>query len=117
MLIPKKEALIVTYHDSSRLARDLEEHQPARDILAAMGCEIHEMFQNRRLARDCGSALMARYLPGLVKKIAAGRWDDVRRTDAKTLVAACPQSTEILAAAMPIGYAYQDLFVLLNKRC
>ena len=116
-LKPKKETLAVTYHDGSRLARDLEEHQPARDILAAMGCEIHEMFQNRRLARDCGSALMARYLPNLVRKIAAGRWEDVKRTGVKTLVAACPQSTEILAAGVPDGYEYRDLFVMLNDRC
>jgi Fe-S oxidoreductase len=116
-LKPKKVALAVTYHDGSRLARDLEEHQPARDILTAMGCEICEMFQNRRLARDCGSALMALYLPELVRKIAAGRWEDVKRTGVKTLVAACPQSTEILAAATPDGYEYRDLFILLNERC
>ncbi|MDD3214640.1 MAG: (Fe-S)-binding protein, partial [Eubacteriales bacterium] len=84
-LTPKKETLVVTYHDGSRLARDLDEHQPARDILAAMGCELREMFQNRRLSRDCGSALMGRYLPELAKQIAAGRWEDAKRTGAKTL--------------------------------
>lgn len=35
-LAPKKEAMVVSYHDGSRLARDLDEHQPARDILTAM---------------------------------------------------------------------------------
>ena len=116
-LVPAKERLVVTYHDGSRLARDLREHQPARDILAAMGCEICEMFQNRRLAKDCGSALMNRYLPNLVSKIAVGRWNDVVRTDAKMLVAACPQSTEVLRSAVPDGYQYTDLFELLNQRC
>lgn len=115
-LTPRREPLTVTYHDGSRLARDLDEHQPARDLLAAMGCEVVEMFQNRRLARCCGSALMGRYLPALRARVAAGRWEDVQRTAAKTLVAACPQSTEALAATVPEGYAYQDLFVLLDHR-
>lgn len=116
-LTPKREKLIVTYHDGSRLARDLEEHQPARDILVSMGCEVHEMFQNRRLARDCGSALFGRCFPELTKKIAAGRWENAKRTDSKVLVAACPQSTEALGGAVPEQYRYIDLFELLDKRC
>ncbi len=116
-LKPKQEKLIVTYHDGSRLARDLEEHQPPRVILAAMGCEVHEMFQNRNLSRACGSALFGRYLPELSKKIAAGRWATAMRTDAKILVAACPQSTEALSAVVPEGYRYIDLFELLDEHC
>ena len=115
-LTPRKEALTVTYHDGSRLARDLEEHQPARDILVAMGCEVVEMFQNRRLAKCCGSALMGRYLPKVYRQVAQNRWEDATRTGAKTLVAACPQSTEALAATVPEGYAYQDLFTMLDSR-
>ena len=115
-ITPKKADLAVTYHDGSRLARDLDEHQPARDILAAMGCQIHEMFQNRRLAKCCGSAVVGRYLPELRKKVALNRWCDVQRTEAKVLVAACPQSTEALGETVPEGYTYQDLFVLLSQR-
>ena len=115
-LSPRKEQALVTYHDGSRLARDLDEHEPARRILAAMGCELHEMFQNRRLAKCCGSAVAGQALPSLRQMVARGRWEDVKRTDAKILVAACPQSTEALSEAVPEGYAYQDLFVLLNER-
>ncbi len=115
-LTPKKEALVVSYHDGSRLARDLDEHQPARDILAAMGCDVHEMWQNRRLAKCCGSAIVGQYLPRLRAEVAANRWNDCKRTDAKVLVAACPQSTEALSATVPEGYVYKDLFVLLNER-
>ena len=115
-LAPKKEAMVVSYHDGSRLARDLDEHQPARDILTAMGCDIHEMWQNRRLAKCCGSAVVGRYLPELRAKVAAGRWNDITRTDAKIMVAACPQSTEALSATVPEGYEYKDLFVMLAER-
>ena len=116
-LKPKKEASTVTYHDGSRLARDLEEHQPARDILTAMGCEIDEMFQNRNLARAAGSAIFTRCHPAIAKKIAQGRWGNTMRTKAKVLVAACPQSTEALRLAVPEGYRYADLFELLDERC
>ena len=115
-ITPKQEKLVVSYHDGSRLARDLDEHQPARDILAAMGCELHEMWQNRRLAKCCGSAVVGRYMPELREKVARNRWNDLLRTDAKILVAACPQSTEALKDTAPEGCAYKDLFVLLSER-
>jgi len=114
-LSPKSAALTLSYHDGSRLARDLDEHQPARDILAAMGCEIKEMFQHKRLAKCCGSAVAAQYMPQIAQKVAKGRWEDAARTDAKILTAACPQSTLMLKDTAPQGYEYQDLFVLLNE--
>ncbi len=115
-LSPRREALAVTYHDPSRLARDLAEHEPARDILAAMGCQVHEMFQNRKLARCCGSALMGRYWPDVRAQVARGRWSDVPRTGATTLVSACPQSAEALGQTVPEGFQFKDLFVLLSER-
>ncbi len=115
-LNPEKKAEVVSYHDGSRLARDLDEHQPARDILTAMGCEIHEMWQNRRLAKCCGSAVAGQFMPEIRAKVAANRWNDLLRTDAKILIAACPQSTEGLKAVVPEGCEYRDLFVMLNDR-
>ena len=112
---PKKDGGVITYHDGSRLARDLDEHEPARNILKAMGFEIHEMWQNRRLAKCCGSAVARQFMPDVAKRVAENRWNDVKRTDAKLLTAACPQSTEGLSAAVPEGYQYTDLFVLLKE--
>ena len=105
----------ITYHDSSRLARDLEEYEPARNLLRAMGYEICEMWQNRRLTRCCGSSAARAYMPEICEKIARLRWDDASRTEAKLLTAACPQSTEGLAAAVPEGYEYADLFELVER--
>ncbi len=115
-LSPRKASLAVSYHDGSRLARDLNEHQPARDLLASVGCELHEMFLNRRLSKCCGSAVAGQYMPRVRQGAAENRWKDMMRTSAKTLVAACPQSTEALAQTVPEGYTYKDLFVLLNER-
>ena len=107
----------ITYHDGSRLARDLGEHEEPREILRAMGYTISEMWQNRRLARCCGSALAGRYMPEIRRMTAENRWNDAKRTDAKLLCAACPQSTEALRETVPEGYRYEDLFVLWTGIC
>ena len=114
-LTPRKEGGVITYHDGSRLARDLDEHEPARNILQSMGYEIHEMWQNRRLSKCCGSSVARQFMPDISRKVAENRWNDVKRTDAAHLTAACPQSTEALGATVPDGYRYTDLFVLLNQ--
>lgn len=111
----RQEEDTVTYHDGSRLARDLDEHQPARDLLAAMGFTIQEMFLNRRLAKCCGTAIFGEYAPELARLTAKGRWEDARRTGAKTLVSACPQSYLALSRAVPDGYALEDIFILLDR--
>ena len=80
-----------------------------------MGYEICEMWQNRRLTRCCGSSAARAYMPEICEKIARLRWDDASRTEAKLLTAACPQSTEGLAAAVPEGYEYADLFELVER--
>lgn len=114
-LKPRKEELLVSYHDGSRLARDLDEHQPARDLLKAMGMTIDEMFRNRRLAKCCGSSVAGQYMPKIRKGAAENRWADIMRREAKILVAACPQSTEAFIPTVPEGYIYKDLFVLLDE--
>ena len=106
---------VIAYHDASRLARDLEEYEPARNILKTMGFEVREMWQNRRLARCCGSAVARQYMPDICRMAAGNRWNDVLRTDARHLTAACPQSTEALSSAVPEGCQYSDLFVLLAE--
>ena len=115
-LAPRKVDETVSYHDAMRLARDLDEHAPAREMLTAMGAEVVEMFQHKRLAKAAGSSLMGQMQPELSAKIAAGRFSDLMRTGAKILVAADPQATEALRRAVPEGYEYRDLFVMLNER-
>lgn len=114
-LKPRREEQTVTYHDGSRLARDLGEHQPARDLIESMGMNISEMFLNRRLSYCCGTSTAAQYMPKIRYDAARRRWKDVMRTDARILVAACPQSTEAFASTVPEGYTYKDLFVLLDE--
>ena len=116
-LKPVKKSGLVSYHDSSRLARDLEIHDAARFLLESMGYTLKEMFQNRRLAKCCGSSLLNAYAPELAQLTAEGRWEDFQRTGAETLVTACPQSYELLSRKIPKGKKLADLFELLDAAC
>jgi Fe-S oxidoreductase len=109
-----KKGGVVSYHDSSRLARDLEIHDAPRFLLESMGYTLKEMFQNRRLAKCCGSSLLKAYAPELALLTAEGRWEDFLRTGAETLVTACPESYEVLSEKIPEGKNLIDLFELLD---
>lgn len=107
----------VTFHDAGALSRDLDETQPARDILDAMGLAIKEMFLNRRLSKSCGTALFAAYAPSLAAMTAKGCWDDALRTGATTLLTEAPGSLFVLSRAIPAGAKLLDLFTLLDEAC
>ena len=107
----------VTYHDDSRTARGLHEFEPARELIAAMGFELEEMFQNREMAKCCGTSLAKAYTPELVAMTAKGRWEDVKRTKAESLVVANPEVWEVMGGAVPEGLKLEDLFVLLDRAC
>jgi len=116
-LKPLKKSGTVSYHDSSRLARDLEIHDSPRFLLESMGYTIVEMFRNKRLAKCCGSSLLKAYAPELALLTAEGRWEDFLMTEAETMVTACPQSYELLSQKIPDGKKLVDLFELLNISC
>lgn len=128
-LTPKALGKVVSYHDAARLARDLGEVEPARNIIAAMGAELHEMYLNEKdnknsaanracgsavRARECGSSVMGQMKPALSVQLCEKRYSDLLRTDSRILIAADPQATEALRLSVPEGVEYHDLFVLLN---
>lgn len=116
-LIPKKMTGEVTYHDDSRLARDLDEHEPVRSIIKAMGLNLQEMFLNRRMAKCCGSELFRLYAPELAAMTAEGRWKDVARTTANSLVAVSPQVMNVMGAKRPSDKQLIDLYAFLDQMC
>jgi len=107
----------VTYHDSDRLARDLDETEPARTLFSAMGISVKEMFLNKQTTRSCGDAALKVHSPKIAALTAEGRWEDVERCGAKILVTACPACYTILGENVPKGYQLKDLFVLLAESC
>ena len=129
-IVPKKINEIVSYHDAARLARDMGELEPARNIIAAMGADLHEMYLNEKdnknpdnkacgsfvRARECGSSLMGQMKPELSVMLCEKRYTDLLSTDSRILIAADPQATEALRLSIPEGVEYRDLFVMLNER-
>ena len=129
-LAPEKKAEVVSYHDAARLSRDLAELDPAREIIAAMGADLHEMYLNEKdnknpankacgsfvRAKECGSSLMGQMKPELAKLLCENRYVDLLRGDARIMIAADPQATEALRLSVPESCEYRDLFVMLAER-
>lgn len=103
----------VAYHDPCRLARDLEETEPARKLLGALGCRIMEMAQSRKLTKCCGGEVISVHSPDLAAKMADSRMRDAERVGAEILVCACPGCTANMSAAA--GLPVKDIFVLLDE--
>lgn len=108
---------VAAYHDDDRSARTFHEFTPARELAKAAGYELVEMFNKERLAKSCGTTLANAYMPEIVKKISAGRWDDLLRTDAEIMITANPQSYQCLSLEIPQGRQLADIFEVLDSIC
>jgi Fe-S oxidoreductase len=107
----------VTYHDSERLSRDLEETEEPRLLVDAIAEPWKEIFLNRRNTRCCGNDVVNAYSPEIVKKTAQLRMDDALRTGAKLLITASPSDKGILSRAEGKGMHVEDILVLLDSCC
>jgi Fe-S oxidoreductase len=116
-LKPSKISKVVTFHDAGALSRDLDETQPARNILTAMGITIKEMFLNRDLAKSSGGALFPLYAPELAAMLVKACWSDAKETKVKTLVTEAPGSYTALSDCIPEEMQLDDLFTLLASTC
>lgn len=113
----EKQNIAATFHDPCRLSRDLEETEPARAILAAMGIELQEMFLNRGLTKCCGGAVLKEIYPKLAGDMTKARWDEAKTTGANLLITACPCCAVNFSAYTPENMETTDIFVLLDSAC
>ena len=117
LTVGKLDVTSATFHDPCRLARDLDETQPARDIIAAMGIELKEMFLNRKLTKCCGGVVLRESYGKLAADMAKARWAEADSTGARLLITACPACSENASAHVPENMVTADLFVLLDRAC
>ena len=104
----------MTFHDPCRLARDLEETEPARELIRAMGYELKEMIQSKKLTKCCGGLVLEAHSPKLAQLTSSGRISDADRIDVSVMLTACPGCRSVLQKGD--GKAeVKDLFVLLNE--
>lgn len=105
-----KESEKACYHDDDRMARTFKEYKSGRELSKALGYEMTEMFNHFDLAKSCGSSVVKLYMPAVAKNIAAARWDDLKRTDAKVMIVSNPESYECLSDVVPEGYRLVDVY-------
>jgi Fe-S oxidoreductase len=108
--------LKVTYHDPCRLARDLDETEPARQIIAAIGADFQEIFLNKKDTKCCGNECLASHAPQYARMTARARIEQAEATKAKTLLVSCPGCFDIFTSGRTEeSLQVKDLFVLLNE--
>lgn len=95
----KKE---LTPQDSPLLARDLEETQAVRDILAACGT-VKEMLLNGKATMLAGNLIMNTYMPDVMRLVAEKRWKDVEGVEADTVVTCAPAEYFMMKETQPKG--------------
>ena len=93
----KNSGKAYTFQDPPALARDLEETDCARAILAACG-ENREMLLNGKHTVLAGSLMMNEYMPGVMKEVAARRITNAVNMKGEIMVTACPAEYELLNA-------------------
>ncbi len=91
-----------TVQDSPIYARDLEETEPIRAILAACGT-VNEMLLNKEHTMLAGNLIMNEYIPEVIEKVAKNRWFNAANAPikAKTLVTASTSEYVMLKATKP----------------
>ena len=115
-LKPKKSEHKLSFQDPAQLARDLEETEPAREILNACG-ENCEMLLHGKDTMFGGNLLMNEYMPDTMAKVAADRWVNFEATGAQTLVCASPSEYEVLKMHKPAGKKIVTVAGLLLDAC
>ena len=116
LTVKRRQEGCVTFHDPCRLSRDLEETQPAREILAAMGLTLKEMFLHGANTRCCGGEVLSAHSSFITKKTAELRAEDAKRTGAERIITACPGCCDVLNRG-ETGIPAEDIFTLLGACC
>ena len=83
----KNSGEAVVFQDPYQLSRDLEETEPAREIIMSYAV-LGEMLLNRAETVWAGNILMAQYMPEIVKKVASRRIFNATSVGAKKIVTA-----------------------------
>lgn len=101
-LAVKNSGLEYTIQDSPLLARDLEEVEPIREILAACG-KVNEMLLNKEYTMLAGHYIMNEYMPDVIENVAKNRWLNAQNVNAKIVVTASNSEYNALSSTKPEG--------------
>ena len=116
-LEPAAVELTACYHDPARIARDLEEWEPARAIIAAMGIELHELFHNKKGTKSTGGGMLHQTSPKIAAQVAEARMNDIRFAEESVVITSTPTAFDNLSSLGAEDVEVKDLFILLNDAC
>ena len=116
-LAPHKIELEASLEDPCRLARGIGETRPVRDILAALGVKVKELFLHGDMTRCCGGPVLNSHSPSVVRSMVASRADDARRIGSRCIITACPDCQDLMSRYSTGGVEIVDLFALLDQNC
>ncbi|MDR1828315.1 MAG: (Fe-S)-binding protein [Methylobacteriaceae bacterium] len=114
-LSAKAAGVAATFQDDSALSRELDETETPREIIAAMGIDLKEMFLNRKRVKSGGTVLLMEYAPRLGQLAGEGRWLDAQRAGVPVLLTSTPDSFVVMRETQPETMTTTDIFVLLEQ--
>jgi len=106
----------VTYQDPCHLGRYAKEYAAPREVIAALGLELRQMWRSGENALCCGAGggvLLNN--PPLARTYAAHRWQEAQATGAKVMITACPSCYANLARNKSKGFKVVDLTTLVAQ--
>ena len=99
----KKSDRAYTLQDHAAYARELDDTENGRRLIAAVG-ESREMLLHGKEANLAGQLIMAEYMPDVMKRVAGDRWTNAANMDCKTVVTESPAEYVALKENAPEGY-------------
>mgnify|MGYP002581528713 CR=1 FL=1 len=96
----KNSGKVYTVQDSALLARDLDETDAVREIIAACG-ENREMLCFGKDTILAGNLIMNEYMPKVMKEVAESRWVNAKNMGAEILVTENPAEYALLKSVKP----------------
>ena len=114
---PKKLKMpAVTYQDPCHLGRYAKDYAAPREVIAALGLKLNEMWRsaNNSLCCGAGGGVLASN-PALAKKYAEKRFHEAGATGAKVMITACPFCLANLSGAKPRDFKVVDITSLVAQ--
>lgn len=99
----KKSANEYSLQDNYAYARELDDSETGRKLIEKVGV-VKDMLLIGKEANLAGQAIMAQYMPDVIKQVAKDRWINAVNMNCKTVVTENPAEYEALKATAPDGY-------------
>ncbi len=97
-----KGATAYTLQDNHNYARELEDSESARKIIASVGV-VKDVLLIGKESNLAGQAAMNEYMPTVMENVARNRWQDALRMECNVFVTESPAEYASLKATAPAG--------------